>query len=150
MFLPLVKLAIPELVDYDLPAFAAARHWLSVSIQKTYAGQARRVANALWGLRQFMFAKMLVVVDDDVDVRDHAAVLAAIAENVNPGRDVSVEQGPPDPFDPAAVPGALGQRMLIDATAKLPAEHGAAQPARAEMSEAVRQLVEGRWKQYGL
>ena len=150
VFLPLVKLAIPELVDYDLPAFAAARHWLNVSIQKTYAGQARRVANAAWGLRQFMFAKMLVLVDAEIDVHDHAAVLAAIATNVNPGRDVFVEQGPPDPFDPAAVPGALGQRMAIDATAKLPEEHGASQPARAEMSEAVRQLVSGRWTQYGL
>lgn len=150
VFLPLVKLAIPELVDYDLPAFAAARHWLNVSIQKTYAGQARRMANAAWALRQFMFAKMLVIVDEEIDVCDHAAVLAAIAANVNPGRDVFVQQGPPDPFDPAAVPGALGQRMAIDATAKLPAEHGASQPARADMSEAVRQLVSGRWTQYGL
>ena len=150
IFLPLVKLAIPELVDYDLPAFAAARHWLSVSIQKTYAGQARRVANALWGQRQFMFAKMLVVVDEDVDVHDHAAVLAAIAENVHPGRDTFVAQGPSDPFDPAAVPDVLGHRMAIDATAKLPAEHGASQPPRAEMSPVVRQLVDGRWPQYGL
>ena len=73
VFLPLVRLAMPELVDYDLPEFAAARHWAAVSIRKTYPGQGRRAAHAAWGLRPMMFAKMLVVVDDDVDVHDHQA-----------------------------------------------------------------------------
>jgi 4-hydroxy-3-polyprenylbenzoate decarboxylase len=116
IFLPVVKLAIPELVDYDLPAFAAARHWASLSISKTYPGQAWRVANAAWGLRQLMFAKVLVIVDEDVDVHDPQQVLAAVAMNMNPGHDVLLQAGPPDPFDPTHVPGALGQRMAIDAT----------------------------------
>jgi 4-hydroxy-3-polyprenylbenzoate decarboxylase len=121
-FLPLTRLAMPELIDYDMPAFAAARHWAALSIRKTYAGQARRAAHAAWGLRPLMFAKMLVVVDDDIDVRDQQAVLSAVASNMNPGRDVLIDQGPLDPFDPAATAGALGQRMAIDATRKLPTE----------------------------
>ena len=122
VFLPLVRLAMPELVDYDLPEFAAARHWAAVSIRKTYAGQGRRAAHAAWGLRPLMFAKMLVVVDEDVDVRDHQQCLAAVAANFRPGRDIVIEQGPADPFDPAAPAGALGQKMAIDATRKLPEE----------------------------
>ncbi len=69
-----------------------------------------------------MFAKTLVLVDDDVDVRDHQAVLAAVSANMNPARDVLIDQGPPDPFDPAARVGELGQRMAIDATRKLDSE----------------------------
>jgi 4-hydroxy-3-polyprenylbenzoate decarboxylase len=122
VFLPLARLAMPELVDYDMPEFAAARHWASVSIHKTYAGQGRRAAYAAWGLRPMMFAKTLVVVDDDVDVRDQQAVLAAMSANMNPARDILIDQGPADPFDPTATAGALGQRMAIDATRKLAGE----------------------------
>lgn len=122
VFLPLARLAMPELVDYDMPEFAAARHWASVSMRKTYAGQARRAAQAAWGLQPMRWAKMLVVVDDDIDVRDHQAVLTAMTANMNPARDILIDQGPADPFDPAATPGMLGQRMAIDATRKLGGE----------------------------
>jgi 4-hydroxy-3-polyprenylbenzoate decarboxylase len=122
VFLPLARLAMPDLVDYDLPEFAAARHWAAVSIRKTYAAQGRRAAHAAWGLRPMMFAKLLVVVDEDVNVCDQQAVLAAVAANVRPGRDVLIEQGPPDPFDPATPAGALGQKMAMDATRKVASE----------------------------
>lgn len=121
-FRPLARLAMPELIDYDLPEFAAARLWAAVSIRKTYAGQARRAAHAAWNLPAMMFAKMLVVVDADVDVHDHQQVLAAVAANMRPDRDVILEQGPADPFDPAASAGALGQKMALDATRKLDSE----------------------------
>ncbi len=124
VFLPLARLAMPELVDYDLPEFAAARHWAAVSIRKTYPGQGRRAAHAAWNLPAMMFAKVLVVVDDDVDVHDHQQVLAAVAANMRPGRDVLVEEGPADPFDPAAPAGALGEKMAIDATRKIDVEAG--------------------------
>ena len=150
IFLPLVKMAIPELVDYDLPTFGAARHWAVLAIRKTHAGQARHVANVAWSMRQSMFAKVLVVVDEGVDVHDHEQVLSAIATNMNPGRDVFFQQGPPDPLDMAAVPGELGQKMAIDATAKLPGEHAGPWPRPAEMSEEVRRLVGDRWEEYGL
>ena len=121
-FLPLVRWSMPELIDYDLPEAAAARHLAAVSIRKTYAGQGRRAAHGAWGLAALKFAKMLVVVDDDVDVRDRNSVLAAVSANMNPARDIILDQGPPDPFDPAATVGALGQRMAIDATRKSDSE----------------------------
>lgn len=117
-FLPLTRLAMPGMVDYDMPEFAAARGWAVVSIRKTYAAEGRRAAHAAWGLRPMMFAKMLVVVDADVDVRNQDAVLSAIATNMNPGRDVIFERGPADPFDAAS----SGQKMALDATRKLPGE----------------------------
>lgn len=122
VFRPLARLAMPELIDYDLPEFAAARHWAAVSIRKTYPGQGRRAAHAAWNLPAMMFAKVLVVVDDDVAVHDHQQVLAAITAHMRPGRDVLVEQGPPDPFDPAASAGTLGEKMAIDATRKMDVE----------------------------
>ena len=118
VFRPLVRLAMPELVDFDLPAFGGARHWAAVSIRKTYAGQGHRAAHAAWGLRPLRVAKMLVVVDADVDVRDTESVLAAIAANVNPDGDVFFEDGPADPLDPAVATAGLARRMAIDATRK--------------------------------
>lgn len=122
VFLPLTCLAMPDLNDYDLPEFAAARHWATVSIRKTYPGQGRRAAHAAWRLRPLQYAKMLVIVDADIDVRDQQAILAAVAANVNPARDVIDEAGPADPFDPAGRDGPLGQRMAVDATRKLAGE----------------------------
>ena len=150
IFLPLVKLAIPELVDYDLPEFGAARHWLLVSIRKTYAGQARRVAQAVWGLSALMFSKLLVIVDEELDVHDHRQIWSAVATRADPGRDVFFQQGPPDPWDPAAPAVGLASRMAIDATVKLPEESHADMPQTAAMSDEVRRLVSGRWNQYGL
>ncbi|HYW81107.1 MAG TPA: UbiD family decarboxylase [Thermoguttaceae bacterium] len=150
VFLPLVKMAIPELVDYDLPAFASARHWAVLAIRKTHAGQARHVANAAWAMRQLMFAKVLTIVDEGVDIHDQHQVLAAIATNMNAGRDVFFQQGPPDPLDVAAEPNTLGQKMAIDATAKLPGEHTGTWPEPTIMSEEIRNPVTERWEEYGL
>ena len=150
VFLPLVRVAIPELVDYDLPAFGAARHWAFVSIRKTYAGQARKVAHALWGLRQTMFAKLLVIVDDDVAVDDYRQVLSAVSSQVDPGRDVLVCPGPPDPLDPAVPADGLSDRIALDATAKLPEERRGERPGRAQMTEGIRRLVSDRWPEYGV
>jgi len=150
VFLPLVKLAIPELVDFDLPQFGAARHWAVLSMNKNHAGQARRVAAAAWGMRQFMFAKMLVIVDEDVDPHDQSQVLAAVASQVDPGRDVFTHDGPADPFDPAAESGGLGTRMAIDATAKLSGERSGLVSCRADVGDEIRRLVTDRWEEYGL
>ena len=150
LFLPLAKLAIVELVDYNLPMYGAVRHWAAVAIRKTYAGQARRVAHAAWGLRQMMFAKVLVVVDGEVDVHDDAGVLGAIVANVRPTRDVFFEEGPADPTDVAAPPGELGWKMGIDATAKLPGEHAGPWPEPAAVSQETHELVSRRWSEYGL
>jgi 4-hydroxy-3-polyprenylbenzoate decarboxylase len=148
--LPLVQRTIPELVDYDLPLFGAARHWAALAIRKSYAGQARRVAALARGLPPLAPAKFLVVVDAGIDVHDCQAVLGALAAHVNPGRDLIVEEGPPDPLDAATPSGMLGCRAIIDATAKLSGECPAGPPQSANMSEAIRQLVAERWPEYGL
>lgn len=150
LLLPLWRLAIPELVDCDLPPFGAARHAAVLSIGKSHAGQARRVASAAWGMRPWMFAKLLLLVDAEVDVRNPHEVLAAVAANVHPRRDVMFHQGPPDPVDPAADPGELGHRMAIDATRKLPGERAAAPPLPAAVEEETRRHVSRRWAEYGL
>lgn len=150
VFRPLLRLAVPGLVDCEVPQFGAARHWVFVSVRKTYAGQARQVAGAVWALRATMFGKVLIVVDEHVDVHDAEEVWYAVATSADPARDVFFAEGPPDPLDPAAEPGVLARRMAVDATRKLPEERRgpAAQPAL--MSEEVRQSVTGRWAEYGI
>ena len=150
IFLSLLRKSIPELVDYDLPPCGAGRHWAVLAIRKTHAGQARRAAHAAWGSPGLTFAKMLVVVDEGIDVRHPDEVLGAIAVNVNPGRDVFFQQGPPDPFDPAADINCLQHKMAFDATAKLPGEHTGTWPAPAVAGEEIRRLVTERWAKYGL
>jgi 4-hydroxy-3-polyprenylbenzoate decarboxylase len=118
IFLPVIQAAFEDLVDYELPEFAAARLWATLSIRKSYAGQAQHMARAVAGLRPFWFAKWLVVVDEDVDVRDNAAVLAAMSANVDPTRDIGTHEIVCDPYDPAAAPKMFGTRMVVDATAK--------------------------------
>ncbi|MEN6405163.1 MAG: UbiD family decarboxylase domain-containing protein, partial [Thermoguttaceae bacterium] len=118
-FLPLARGTMPELVDYDLPEAAAARFWAAASIRKTHAGQGRRAASAAWGLPALRFAKTLIVVDADVDVRDAGQVMAAVASNVRPDRDMVVETGPADPCDPTAPSDGVAARMTLDATRKM-------------------------------
>jgi 4-hydroxy-3-polyprenylbenzoate decarboxylase len=118
IFLPVMKGVLEELVDYDLPEFAAARLWASLSIRKSYAGQVQRVAHAAAALKPFWFAKWLVIVDAEIDVRDTAAVLAAMSANVNPTRDMWMQPRVYDSYDPTATAESLGQRMVIDATRK--------------------------------
>ena len=108
VFLPLLKMRIPDLVDFDLPMSGGARRLAVVAIRKTHAGQAHQAATSAWAVRPFHFAKLLVVVDADVDVRDAEQVWAAIAHETHPVRDISTHPAPPDPLDPALRPANLG------------------------------------------
>jgi 4-hydroxy-3-polyprenylbenzoate decarboxylase len=105
IFLPVMKAAIEELVDYDLPEFAAGRFWAALSIRKSYAGQARRVVNAAWSMKPFRDARWLAIVDEDIDVHDLTAVMRSITANVHPQRDVWTQHDVCD-------------RMAFDATRK--------------------------------
>jgi len=147
--LPMLRMAVPELVDCDLPTFGAARHWIFVSIRKRYAAQARRVANAIWGQHTTMFGKVMVIVDEDVDLSDKEQVLTKIATNVCPGRDIFFAEGPPDPWDPVVSGRLMGQRVAIDATTKLPDEQREVTARSVEVDEEIRQLVDDRWFEYG-
>ena len=150
LLLPLVKGAIPELVDYALPGWGGDECWTIVSLRKTYAGQARRAASAVWGLGPLECSKFVIVVDESVDPHDRERVLAAIGANVHPGRDVFFHEGPGHAFDHARPDDGLGHAMGIDATAKLPGEHDRPWPAELIPAADVVALVTSRWAEYGL
>lgn len=150
IFLPLVQAVVPELVDYAVPGWGGPERFVMLAIRKAYPHQARRVAAAIWGWEPLMTAKVIIVVNGDVDVHDPRQVWSRIGAHVHPGRDVFFHSGPGDPSDHAAPLAGIGHAMAIDATAKLPDEHPRPWPATAEMPEAIRDLVRSRWRQYGL
>ena len=127
IFLPLMKLTIPELVDVNLPIEGVFHNLMIVSIRKSYPGQARKVMNAIWSLGQAMFTKCIVVVDEDVDVQDLADVTLKALNNIDPERDIQFTLGPVDSLDHAARLANYGSKMGIDATRKWSTE-GFARP----------------------
>ena len=122
IFLPLMKLTIPEIVDINLPAEGVAHNLMLVSIRKSYAGQARKVMHAIWGLGQAMFTKCIVVVDEDCDVQDVGEVMLRAGNNIDPERDIQFTLGPVDSLDHASRLPNFGSKMGIDATRKWAAE----------------------------
>ncbi len=107
IFLPLMKLTIPELVDINLPIEGVFHNLMIVSIRKSYPGQARKVMNAIWSLGQAMFTKCIIVVDEDVDVQDLADVTLKVLNHIDPERDIQFTMGPVDSLD--QMPRASGQ-----------------------------------------
>jgi len=147
IFLPLMKLTIPELVDINLPIEGIFHNLMIVSIRKSYPGQARKVMNAIWSLGQAMFTKCIVVVDEDVDVQDLADVTLKAFNNIDPERDIQFTLGPVDSLDHASRLPDYGSKMGIDATRKWSSE-GFARPWPDEivMDAKTRALVDGKWK----
>jgi len=119
LFLPLLKTIIHDIEDYDLPMFGSFHNCAAVKIRKQYPLQGRRVMHSVWGAGQMAWTKSVVVVDDDVDVHDTAAVLRAVGERCVPGRDVEMVRGPLDILDHAAPFLGAGGKMGLDATRKL-------------------------------
>ncbi len=122
IFLPLMKLTIPEILDINLPAEGVAHNLMLVRIRKSYAGQARKVMHAIWGLGQAMFTKCIVVVDEDCDVQDVGEVMLRVGNNIDPERDIQFTMGPVDTLDHASRLPNYGSKMGIDATRKWAAE----------------------------
>ena len=147
IFLPLMKLTIPELVDINLPIEGVFHNLMLVSIRKSYPGQARKVMNAIWSLGQAMFTKCIIVVDEDVDVQDIADVTLKVLNHIDPERDIQFTMGPVDSLDHAARLANYGSKMGIDATRKWSTE-GFARPWPDEivMDAKTRALVDGKWK----
>ena len=147
IFLPLMKLTIPELVDVNLPIEGVFHNLMIVSIRKSYPGQARKVMNAIWSLGQAMFTKCIVVVDEDVDVQDLADVTLKALNNIDPERDIQFTLGPVDSLDHAARLANYGSKMGIDATRKWSTE-GFARPWPDEitMDAKTQGLVDRKWK----
>jgi 4-hydroxy-3-polyprenylbenzoate decarboxylase len=122
LFLPLVRLFVPEIIDYHLPAEGAFHNLALVRIKKRYPGHAYKIMNALWGLGQMMFTKVIVVVDEDVDVQNPGEVVWRVLANIDPERDTIFTRGPIDVLDHASSLMAFGTKMGIDATRKWPDE----------------------------
>jgi 4-hydroxy-3-polyprenylbenzoate decarboxylase len=150
IFLPAVKMTVPEIVDYDLPVAGAFHNLVIVSIKKSFPGHARKVMHAIWGLGMLSLTKGIVVVDDHVDVHDYAQVMFYVGANVDPKRDVVITEGPLDHLDHAPTLQFFGGKLGIDATAKGPLEGTREWPPEIEMSDEVQALVDRRWDEYGI
>jgi 4-hydroxy-3-polyprenylbenzoate decarboxylase len=141
---------VPELVDIHLPAGAAFHNFAIASIRKRYPGQARKVMHAIWGLGQLMFSKFVIIVDEDVDVQNLREVLWRVGNNTDPARDVEIVKGPADTLEHASPEPNYGGKIGIDATIKMPAEgHHREWPPDIVMTQEIKDLVDGRWEEYG-
>jgi len=150
IFLPAVKMSVPEIVDYDLPVAGAFHNLAIVSIRKTFPGHAQKVMHAIWGLGMLSLTKGVIVVDAHVDVHDYEQVMFYVGANVDPKRDVVISEGPLDHLDHAPTLQFVGGKLGIDATAKGPLEGTRKWPPEIEMSGEVRALVDRRWDEYGI
>jgi 4-hydroxy-3-polyprenylbenzoate decarboxylase len=151
IFLPVMKLMLPEIVDINMPAEGMFHNLVIVSIRKRYPGQARKVMTALWGMGLMMLAKTIVVVSEHVNVHDLSEVAWRATGNIDPKRDLMILEGPMDDLDHAAVRHRYGGKLGIDATEKGPMDDlGQPWPEEIRMTDEVRERVTRRWKDYGL
>ena len=151
IFLPLMRLQLPEVRDIAMPAEGIFHNLILVAIRKSYPGHARKVMHAIWGLGQAMFSKVIVVVDEDVDVQNFREVAWKALNHIDPERDIQFVMGPVDSLDHASRLANYGSKMGVDATRKWPGE-GFARPWPGEirMKEEVRARVDEMWKRAGL
>ncbi len=151
IFLPLTRLIMPEIVDYHMPAEGIFHNLVFVSIDKSYPGHAYKVMNGLWGAGQMMLAKVIVIVDKDVNVQDSHEAWWVALNNIDPERDVRFTPGPVDVLDHASSAFTFGTKMGIDGTKKWPEEGFDREwPEKIVMSEEVREKVDGMWGALGL
>jgi 4-hydroxy-3-polyprenylbenzoate decarboxylase len=151
IFLPLMRLQLPEVRDICMPAEGIFHNLILVAIRKSYPGHARKVMHAIWGLGQAMFSKCIVVVDEDVNVQDVREVAWKALNNIDPERDIQFVMGPVDSLDHSSRLPNYGSKMGIDATKKWP-EEGFVRPWPdvIRMSEEVRTRVGELWKKAGI
>jgi 4-hydroxy-3-polyprenylbenzoate decarboxylase len=150
IFLPAIRMTLPELVDYDLPVAGAFHNCAIVSIRKAYPGHARKAMHAIWGLGLLSLTKAVVVVDEWVDVHDYNDVMFRVGANVDPKRDVLLSEGPLDHLDHAPTLQFFGGKLGIDATHKGPDEGARPWPEEITMSPEIQELVTRRWAEYRL
>jgi len=151
IFLPLMRLTIPEIVDVNLPPEGVFHNLMIVSIRKSYPGQARKVMAGIWSLGQAMFTKCVVVVDEDCDVQDLGEVALRAFNNIDPERDIQFTMGPIDSLDHASRYPNYGSKMGIDATRKWKTEgFDRPWPDEIRMSDEVKRKVDQRWREYGI
>lgn len=150
IFLPLLKMFIPEIVDINLPLEGVFHNCAVVSIKKSYPGQAKKVMCAIWGMGQMMFTKMIIVVDEHVNVQDMSEVWWRVYNNTDPKRDFMMVDGPLEVLDHSSPLPTYGSKVGIDATKKWPGEgHNRDWPEEIEMTQEIKKLVTSRWQEYG-
>ncbi|HJW75096.1 MAG TPA: menaquinone biosynthesis decarboxylase [Thermoleophilia bacterium] len=151
LFLPLLRLTLPEIVDLDLPIEGVFHNCAVISIRKAYPGHARKVMNAVWGMGQMMFTKFVVIVEEHVDVHDSSEVTWRVFNNVDPRRDCLIVDGPLDTLDHASPTPRFGGKMGIDATRTWPEEGQPREwPEELAMDPAVVARVTARWSEFML
>ncbi|MBI5675328.1 MAG: menaquinone biosynthesis decarboxylase [Nitrospirae bacterium] len=151
IFLPLLQLEFTEIKDMNLPMEGVFHNCALISIKKNYPGHAKKIIHGLWGKGQMMFAKLLIIVDDDVNVQNISYTAWRVLNNVDWKRDVVIAEGPLDDLDHAANFPRYGSKMGIDATRKTREEGMTREwPDELFMSDEIKKLVDARWKEYGL
>jgi len=152
VFVPILQKTFPEIIDFYLPPEGCSYRMAVISMKKQYPGHAKRVMMGTWSfLRQFMYTKFVVVVDDDVNPRDWKDVIWAMTTRMDPARDtVMVENTPIDYLDFASPVSGLGSKMGMDATSKWPGETNREWGRAIHMSEEIKSRVDGIWDQLGI
>ncbi len=152
IFVPLIRQQFPEIIDFYLPPEGCSYRFAIVSIKKAYPGQAKRIMLGIWSfLRQFMYTKFIIVVDEDINIRDWREVVWAIATRSDPVRDtVFIENSPIDYLDFASPISGLGSKMGIDATNKMPPETSRNWGKKIEMTQEVKDKVNEIWQSLGI
>ncbi len=151
IFLPLIKLQAPEIIDMNFPLEGVFHNCVIVSLKKSFPKHAKKVMHTLWGMGQMMYTKMIIVVDESVNPHDISTVMWKVFNNIDPMRDLVISEGPLDALDHASDHPHFGHRLGIDATKKLPSEgHLRPWPDDIEMSDEIKKLVEKRWQDYGI
>jgi len=152
IFLPLVRLNVPEIVDMNLPVEAAFHNVAFVSIRKKFPGHAYKVMNAIWGLGGLAFTKFVFIFDEDCDVQNLSEVLFRLGANCDPMRDTLASKGPVDQLDHASVEEGFGGKLGFDCTHKWPGENGFSRdyPKLITMADDVKQKIDRLWPQLGL
>lgn len=151
LFLPLMRMQLPEIVDVSMPFEGVFHNLILISIRKAYPGHARKIMHAVWGMGQAMFSKVVVVFDADVNVHDHAEVAWKGLNHIDPQRDFEFSMGPMDVLDHASRLCGYGSKVGIDATRKWPDEGFTRPwPDECRMTPEVKELVARKWTELGL
>ncbi len=146
LFLPLLQMTFPEIVDMNLPAEACFHNLCIISIKKSYPGHAHKIMHALWGMGQMMFCKCFIVVDHDVNVQDMTEVVWRVSNNIDAKRDITFVEGPVDHLDHAAPRQFIGSKMGIDATRKWKEEGYTREwPKDLVMNESIKKKIDALW-----
>ena len=151
IFLPLLRLTFPEIVDMNLPVYGVFHNLAIVSIKKEYPAHARKIMHGLWGMGQMMFTKTLIIVDHDVNVHDLSEVTWVAGNHMDPKRDTVFVEGPVDVLDHAAPLLGYGSKMGLDATRKWRSEGFEREwPGAIVMNEQIKRYIDSIWEKLGI